>query len=251
MLSSNNILLPSNGRPVAAPTQDMVIGSYYLTNPGLHITDLERIYNDTKVAQEPPREEATRSSTRSTRTRRASRRTARSRWRSRRSGRLPQPGLVLGVEGLRRARRQGGRVGAHDRGSRALQLDHPRRARLPEQDVRQAELGDLAFECFNGDRPRPDDRVPRRLKDFGFRYATMGGISVGIEDLEVPHEKARSSRTPTSRWRASRRRTPAASSRTGSATTRSSTPGRTRTTTSRTPWCGTWSARTTASTRST
>ena len=40
MLSSNNILLPSNGRPVAAPTQDMVIGSYYLTNPGLHITDL-------------------------------------------------------------------------------------------------------------------------------------------------------------------------------------------------------------------
>jgi DNA-directed RNA polymerase subunit beta' len=41
MLSSNNILLPSNGRPVAAPTQDMVIGSYYLTNPGLKITVLD------------------------------------------------------------------------------------------------------------------------------------------------------------------------------------------------------------------
>jgi DNA-directed RNA polymerase subunit beta' len=33
MLSSNNILLPSNGRPVASPTQDMVIGAYYLTKP--------------------------------------------------------------------------------------------------------------------------------------------------------------------------------------------------------------------------
>jgi len=31
MLSTNNILKPSDGRPVVSPTQDMVIGSYYLT----------------------------------------------------------------------------------------------------------------------------------------------------------------------------------------------------------------------------
>ena len=31
MLSSNNILKPSDGRPVTVPTQDMVLGSYYLT----------------------------------------------------------------------------------------------------------------------------------------------------------------------------------------------------------------------------
>ncbi len=31
MLSSNNILNPKDGRPVASPTQDMVLGSYYLT----------------------------------------------------------------------------------------------------------------------------------------------------------------------------------------------------------------------------
>src|SRR5215212_3171230 len=29
-----------------------------------------------------------------------------------------------------------------------------------------------------------------RLKDFGFRFATMGGVSIGIEDLEIPAEKA-------------------------------------------------------------
>ena len=33
MLSSNNILNPKDGRPVAVPTQDMVLGSYYLTMP--------------------------------------------------------------------------------------------------------------------------------------------------------------------------------------------------------------------------
>jgi DNA-directed RNA polymerase subunit beta' len=32
MLSTNNILKPSDGRPVVSPTQDMVIGTYYLTS---------------------------------------------------------------------------------------------------------------------------------------------------------------------------------------------------------------------------
>ena len=31
MLSTNNILSPANGRPIATPTQDMVLGIYYLT----------------------------------------------------------------------------------------------------------------------------------------------------------------------------------------------------------------------------
>jgi len=31
MLSSNNILSPANGRPITSPTQDMVLGIYYLT----------------------------------------------------------------------------------------------------------------------------------------------------------------------------------------------------------------------------
>ena len=31
MLSANNILSPANGAPLAVPTQDMVLGIYYLT----------------------------------------------------------------------------------------------------------------------------------------------------------------------------------------------------------------------------
>src|SRR5438105_15793248 len=31
MISSNNVLKPSDGRPVAEPSQDMVLGCYFLT----------------------------------------------------------------------------------------------------------------------------------------------------------------------------------------------------------------------------
>ncbi len=34
MLSVNNILAPKNGSPITTPTQDMILGSYYLTHPG-------------------------------------------------------------------------------------------------------------------------------------------------------------------------------------------------------------------------
>lgn len=35
MLSVNNILAPKDGSPITTPTQDMILGSYYLTHPGL------------------------------------------------------------------------------------------------------------------------------------------------------------------------------------------------------------------------
>ena len=34
MLSTNNILAPKDGAPITVPTQDMILGSYYLTHPG-------------------------------------------------------------------------------------------------------------------------------------------------------------------------------------------------------------------------
>ena len=49
MLSSNNILLPSNGRPVTAPSQDMVIGAYYLTKSPLNVSDVEAVANNEKA----------------------------------------------------------------------------------------------------------------------------------------------------------------------------------------------------------
>ena len=44
MLSSNNILSPAHGRPLATPTQDMVLGGYYLTycDRDLDVDDAEQ-----------------------------------------------------------------------------------------------------------------------------------------------------------------------------------------------------------------
>src|SRR5207247_1813171 len=45
MLSSNNILSPANGRPLATPTQDMVLGGYYMTysETDLDKADIEKM----------------------------------------------------------------------------------------------------------------------------------------------------------------------------------------------------------------
>ena len=42
MLSSNNILSPASGRPLATPTQDMVLGIYFLTYSPVDLSKLDR-----------------------------------------------------------------------------------------------------------------------------------------------------------------------------------------------------------------
>ncbi len=51
MLSSNNILSPAHGRPLTTPTQDMVLGSYYLTYSArdLGATTAEALAKELKV----------------------------------------------------------------------------------------------------------------------------------------------------------------------------------------------------------
>ena len=48
MLSSNNILSPAHGQPLATPTQDMILGAYYLTY-GLEAEELAKIDPATHV----------------------------------------------------------------------------------------------------------------------------------------------------------------------------------------------------------
>jgi DNA-directed RNA polymerase subunit beta' len=42
MLSINNLLSPSNGEPIVSPTQDIVLGCYYMTSERDYAADLER-----------------------------------------------------------------------------------------------------------------------------------------------------------------------------------------------------------------
>ncbi len=48
MLSSNNILSPAHGAPLATPTQDMVLGLYYLTYAGEDVEELDASKLDQK-----------------------------------------------------------------------------------------------------------------------------------------------------------------------------------------------------------
>jgi len=51
-------------------------------------------------------------------------------------------------------------------------------------------LSELVFESYRFAGLSSTVQFLDRLKEFGFRYATMGGVSIGIEDLEIPAEKA-------------------------------------------------------------
>ena len=49
MLSVNNILAPKDGSPITTPTQDMILGSYYLTHPGVEERNTYAEAGDGKV----------------------------------------------------------------------------------------------------------------------------------------------------------------------------------------------------------
>jgi DNA-directed RNA polymerase subunit beta' len=192
MLSSNNILLPSNGRPVAAPSQDMVIGAFYLTRAPAEIRDLERVAGDPgagKTARQAAEEKL-----------------------DALFGAKPR----FSTYGEAEVAHGSGRMHFHDlcwywAPRQITDAGEPGRTHkwvrttvgrvlfnsiIPDEigfrnyTFGKKELGDLVFECFTGVGLGRTTEFLDGLKNFGFRYATMGGLSVGIVDLEIPDEKA-------------------------------------------------------------
>src|SRR5690606_29634772 len=187
MLSSNNILLPSSGRPVASPTQDMVIGAYYLTNPGLKITDLERVVNDPKMPKsrrekaDQELDELYADAPRFSMYGEVEAALVQDRLRFQDLV-WYWVGKEFGEEKGRWVRTSAGRV--------LFNSIVPDELGFLNRTFGKKELGDLVFECFTVTGLKSTTEFLDRMKDLGFRYATLGGISVGIEDLEVPAEKA-------------------------------------------------------------
>ena len=193
MLSSNNILLPSNGRPVASPTQDMVIGCYYLTKPPMEIGDLEPQANNTKLPEHV---------------------------RAKADARLEEIyegaryfstyGEVEMAQSLGYVKYSSpcrywvpahGDPGDPDSATPAgwvrttvgrvlFNSIIPDKLGFLNRTFGKKQLGDLVFRSFTDAGLAETTKFLDRLKDFGFRYATIGGVSVGLDDLEVPPEKA-------------------------------------------------------------
>jgi DNA-directed RNA polymerase subunit beta' len=162
MISSNNILKPSDGRPVAEPSQDMVLGCYFLTKEP---ADFEQ-----------PEVRA----------------------------RAPHVGTIAELDiGL--ATKQivyhtpvhfwhdspGGWV--YTTAGRvifnSIVPETLRSEGFQNQVMRKRDLSELVFESYRWAGLASTVQFLDLLKEFGFRYATMGGVSIGVEDLEIPAEK--------------------------------------------------------------
>jgi DNA-directed RNA polymerase subunit beta' len=168
MLSTNNILSPAHGEPIIVPTQDVVLGLYYMTRERVDARGTGMVFADVAEAH-----------------------------------RAHSAGAV-DLHARVRARIEE-RVFGPDGG-----LVHQRR--LVETTVGRALLSEmlppgLSFDLVNQTMDKKGisrliDGAYRRcgLKDTvvfadrlmytGFAWATRAGISIGVDDMEVPPEKA-------------------------------------------------------------
>ena len=175
MLSSNNILSPASGRPLATPTQDMVLGIYFLTYSPHDLLEARR-------DEARPASEAVRLGRR-----------GRARGRGPAASTLQQP------------------IEFRFRGE--LHLTTPGRVLFNSAVYRQ--LGELIgdengwieeFEFVNQTLAKPDtDRfvlafaerygahtlapVLDTIKALGFRYSTQAGVTISKNDIVIPPDK--------------------------------------------------------------
>jgi DNA-directed RNA polymerase subunit beta' len=165
MLSSNNILKPADGRPVAEPSQDIVLGCYFATKGFAGFDDIQK---------DPKKVAALHSYT---------------------SASEVEMSLALG------------RVNTHTPLRFLVERDGEKKwevttvgrvlfnqiipAELPFQnrDMKKKALSELVFESYRKSGLAGTVQFLDRLKEFGFRNATRGGVSIGIEDLEIPSDK--------------------------------------------------------------
>ncbi len=166
LISSNNVLKPSDGRPVAEPSQDMVLGCYFLTKEP---TDFESL-----LPKAP------------------------------RVGSMPELEMGLAVKRFvfhspvhywyvppvdageaRWVSTTAGRVLFNSILPDMLRRD----LGFQNKAMRKHDLSELVFESYRRAGLPPTVQFLDALKEFGFRYATMGGVSIGVEDLEIPAEK--------------------------------------------------------------
>jgi DNA-directed RNA polymerase subunit beta' len=168
MLAPNNIFSPASGRPITTPTQDIILGIYYLTytRPNSRPGDEDPIplfENPTEVEYAL-----------------ASRKVDYHGW-----IRVRNPDY--GKETI---------FGEKDR---KMLLTSPGRVRFNEiwpdglgfinRTVGKKQIGDIIWRCYQVAGQADTVLTLDALKDLGFREATRSGCSIGIVDMVIPEEK--------------------------------------------------------------
>ncbi len=178
MLSSNNILSPAHGAPLATPTQDMILGAYYLTY-GPEADELAKIDR----ATHEPRPHV---------------------FRTAQEAELSYEAGVVKLHDVAEFRPYGregghvlttiGRIIYNDRIERALaealgdEFD-PSKYTFVNQSMKKRDttrLIDLLVQSYGA---TTISLVLDAFKDLGFKYATQAGITISKNDVVVPPEK--------------------------------------------------------------
>ncbi|MFN2581892.1 MAG: DNA-directed RNA polymerase subunit beta' [Candidatus Dormibacteria bacterium] len=182
MMSSNNILSASNGSPVVAPTQDIVLGSYYLTqDSGAKTPD-----DPTKLPTYASPEEASLAYEhgRVKLHQWVRVRLPRRRIHAHRASETVPEGSELLVTTV-------GRILFNDvlpLGEQGVDNDLPSMTfRNEGLDLRK--LAQLVKECYDLHGSDLTAQIVNDIKRLGFHYATRAGVTVAAMDIKTPHRK--------------------------------------------------------------
>jgi DNA-directed RNA polymerase subunit beta' len=157
MLSANNILSPSNGAPIAVPTQDMVLGIYYLTKERLATPD-HPVRGEGRLFSDP--EEV----------------------------RIAYDNEDVDLQARIRLRWKGDILDTTV-GRTLFNETVPEPLRFVNQELKKKEVTALVGRCMNQLGNEVTVKFLDELKDLGFRYATLSGLSIGIDDMHIPSSK--------------------------------------------------------------
>src|SRR5437764_380906 len=186
MLSANNILSPAHGAPLATPTQDMVLGAYYLTygpEPG----ELEALQDRVTSGKWEDKQEGKRPHV----------------FRSAQEAELSYEHGMVSLHDLAEYRRHGagghvlttvGRIIFNERVERALRetLDggyDPEEYAFVNQPLKKRDMNKVIEALVDLHGPHAVALVLDAFKDLGFRFATQAGITVSKNDVVIPPEK--------------------------------------------------------------
>ena len=177
MLSANNILSPASGRVLATPTQDMVLGIYYLTYCE---TDLRELQGHEDLDPRPKRFQNEEEVEFALDSKQVTLQTA---------DRVPLEGKRHPDHGrarhLQRRGRPGARGGCPGRGRRAA-------ARVPQHHALEEGAGRLHRRAGRSLRRARSCGTLDTIKQLGFHYATLAGITISKNDIVIPTSKERS-----------------------------------------------------------
>ena len=198
MLAANNILNPKDGKPVVTPSQDMVLGNYYLTKEEIGALGEGNIYKDVdelrmayangyvglhaRVALDV----ATSFDADQFTTTQASEYLITTLGKVIFNSILPQEFPYLNEPTMTNLNHATPDAYFVKKGTNII--EHLESTPVVEP-FKKKFLGEIIAEIFRTYKTAETSRMLDELKDLGFEYSTMAGISVGISDVMVPEGK--------------------------------------------------------------